>query len=55
VTTTILIFNLIVDVLYAVLDPRIRLVEPGTAGAATSAPAGAGTSSSSPAPASASS
>jgi hypothetical protein len=30
VTTTILIFNLLVDLLYAVLDPRIRLVEPGT-------------------------
>ena len=27
VTTTILIFNLLVDLLYAVLDPRIRLVE----------------------------
>ena len=31
VTTTILIFNLLVDLLYAVLDPRIRLVEPGVA------------------------
>ena len=30
VTTTILIFNLIVDLLYAVLDPRVRLVEPRT-------------------------
>ena len=30
VTTTILIFNLLVDLLYAVLDPRIRLVEPRT-------------------------
>ena len=55
VTTTILIFNLIVDVLYAVLDPRIRLVESGATGATKSAAAGAGTSSSSPAPASASS
>ena len=52
VTTAILIFNLIVDLLYAVLDPRIRLVEPraGRVRAGRRSPAGT----SSPAPASAS-
>jgi peptide/nickel transport system permease protein len=52
VTTAILIFNLIVDLLYAVLDPRIRLVEShaGRVRAGGRSPAGT----SSPAPASAS-
>jgi peptide/nickel transport system permease protein len=52
VTTTILIFNLIVDLLYAVLDPRVRLVEPRTSRARAARRSPAGTSS--PAPASAS-
>ena len=50
VTTTILIFNLLVDLLYAVLDPRIRLVEPRTGRVRARRPAP--TSTSSPAPAS---
>jgi peptide/nickel transport system permease protein len=52
VTTAILIFNLIVDLLYALLDPRITLVEPraGRVRAGGRSPAGR----SSPAPASAS-
>jgi peptide/nickel transport system permease protein len=53
VTTTILIFNLIVDLLYAVLDPRITLVEPHAGRVRTRH--GAAAASSSPAPASASS
>jgi peptide/nickel transport system permease protein len=52
VTTTILIFNLIVDLLYAVLDPRVRLVEPRTSRARAGRRSPAGTSN--PAPASAS-
>jgi peptide/nickel transport system permease protein len=53
VTTTILIFNLVVDLAYAWLDPRIRLVEPraGRVRAGRGAPAGT----SQPAPVSASS
>jgi peptide/nickel transport system permease protein len=52
VTTAILIFNLIVDLLYALLDPRIRLVEPRAGRVRAGRSSRAGTSS--PAPASAS-